>query len=66
MRRSKETYEKVGSACSEYKAKPFPGQVYNRAGESNSIKASCLTCTHFKDEHCELDLYDKIASRMEG
>lgn len=65
MRRSRETYEKVGCACSEYTARPFPGQVYNRAGETNSIKPSCLTCTHFKDEHCDIDLYDKIAARIE-
>ena len=65
MRRSRETYEKVGCACSEYKRRPFPGQVYNLNGESNSIKPSCLSCVHFKDEHCDIDLYDKIADRME-
>ena len=65
MRRSTETYEKVGQACSEYKRKPFPGQVYNLGGESNSLKQSCLTCTHFKDEHSDIDVYDKIAARLE-
>ena len=65
MRKSPETYEKVGRACSEYKRKPYPGQVYNRAGESNELKQSCLTCTHFKDEHCDIDVYDKIAARLE-
>ena len=64
MRRSKETYEKVGCACSHYREKPFPGQVYNLAGEPNGRRPSCLTCTHFKDEHCDIDLYDKIAERM--
>ncbi len=65
MRRSKETYQKVGLACSEYKRKPFPGQVYNRGGESNEIKPSCLSCTHFKDEYCDIDVYDKIAARLD-
>ena len=65
MRRSSETYAKVGQACSEYKRKPYPGQVYNRAGESNELKPSCLSCTHFKDEHCVIDMYDKVASRLE-
>ena len=66
MKKSKEIYEKVGSACSEYSRIPYPGQVYNRAGESNHAKPTCLTCNHFKNEHCELDLYDKIASRLDG
>lgn len=64
MRKSPETYKKVGCACSEYKKKPFGGQVYNLANECNCVKPSCLSCTHFKNEHCDLDLYDKIADRL--
>lgn len=66
MRKSPETYKKVGCACSEYKKKPYGGQVYNLANECNCIKPSCLSCTHFKNEHCDLDLYDKIADRIKS
>lgn len=65
MKKSNEDYQKVGRACSEYKPKPYPGQAYNRGGESNEIKPSCLNCSHFKDEHCVIDMYDKVAARLE-
>jgi hypothetical protein len=62
MRSSEETYCKVADRCDEYKA-------VNRSCACNSTAShcdrSCQTCTHFAaDEHCRLDLYDKIVKNL--
>lgn len=63
MKSSKQTYEDVAKACSKY----------TRISKKESMKnfgcscdePSCLNCAHFdKNEHCDLDLYDKIIDRI--
>ena len=62
---SKGTYEKVAIACSEYKRDySFPGNYYNLPSTNAYEKPTCLHCKHFKQEHCVLDLFDKINDRM--
>lgn len=62
MRSSEETYCKVADRCSEYES-------ISKDSSSNSTgrscERSCQTCTHFAaDEHCRLDLYDKIVKSL--
>lgn len=62
MRSSEETYCKVADRCSEY-------NPISKESASNSTgyhcERSCQTCTHFAaDEHCRLDLYDKIVTSL--
>ena len=65
MRSSKETYQKVACACSEYeKNYDWPGTIYHLKNACCDQKPSCLICKQFKDEHCGLDLYDKIVARI--
>ena len=65
MRSSKETYQKVALECSEYeKNNSYPINYYNLPSSNDCKKPTCVTCKHFKDEHCVLDLYDKIEDRI--
>lgn len=65
MRDSKGLYQRVACACSEYSKKTsFPGKVYDLHNSCSDQKPSCMLCRHFKDEHCVLDLYDKIVERI--
>ena len=62
MRSSEETYCKVADRCSEY-------TPVTKDSASNSASChcerSCQTCKHFaSDEHCRLDLYDKIVKNL--
>lgn len=63
MRSSEETYCKVADRCSEYD--PITkDSVRNSAGCCGCTR-SCQTCGHFAaDEHCRLDLYDKIVETL--
>lgn len=64
MRASEETYEKVAQNCSEFepeKTKP----AFTKGNNCQDCETSCCTCTHFtNDEHCKLDLYDKIVNKL--
>ncbi len=59
MRSSNETYKEVAERCSSYDVKDCPDCHSNSADE-----VSCLTCSHFCNEHCTLDLYDRIAKNL--
>lgn len=61
MRASENTYEKVAENCSAFEPKKDAERTTNSACESCGCHVSCTTCKHFdQDEHCVLDLYDKI------
>jgi hypothetical protein len=64
MRSSKETYQEVAKACSEYSPYHKQAGFYN---DCTGCDPSCLNCSHFtKEEYCNLDLYDKIVNRIHG
>lgn len=64
MRASNKTYREVAKACSAYE--PIStDKITNSSCEGDCScsgkEISCITCKHFsQDEHCRLDLYDKI------
>ncbi|MBQ4522805.1 MAG: hypothetical protein IJA10_07620 [Lachnospiraceae bacterium] len=62
MRSSQEVYKEVAQECDSYTAV----NAQNENAFTNSAKeVSCLSCQHFAaDEHCELDLYDKIVAKL--
>ncbi len=61
MRSSQETYMDVAERCSAYEHVDKPNCFCNEAPNS----PSCLNCKHFaKDEHCTLDLYDAIVTKL--
>lgn len=62
MRASEATYEKVAENCSAFDPKrEDKTTTTNSTCEHCCCKVSCTTCKHFdSDEHCVLDLYDKI------
>lgn len=63
MRASKQTYQEVADACSEYHRIVQPYAPANSMGDSDI--PSCLNCTHFTNrEYCDIDLYDKIVERI--
>lgn len=65
MKSSKETYQDVAKACSEYAPTHRPEGYYNDSHACDCKEPSCLNCSHFtKNEHCDLDLYDKIVDRI--
>ena len=61
MRKSKKEYEDVAKKCSSY-------HRTDASELSNCVDCdctSCLNCAHFADdEHCTLDLYDRIAKTL--
>jgi len=52
-------YEKVAERCSSFNAIGRDSYV-NRADDTANV--TCKNCSHFDDDHCVLDLYDKIVS----
>ena len=59
MRASNKAYEDVAIHCSGYE-KTSDNSFTNKTDDEDSV--SCLNCKHFdEDEHCILDLYDKVA-----
>jgi len=52
-------YEKVAERCSSFDAISRDSYI-NRADDTANV--TCKNCSHFDDEHCVLDLYDKIVS----
>ncbi|MGN0242856.1 MAG: hypothetical protein ACI4CT_02210 [Lachnospiraceae bacterium] len=66
MRASESVYEKVAKQCSEYTPKE-KAYSFKSNTECQDCHTSCSTCEHFaEDEHCKLDLYDKIIAKMEA
>lgn len=62
MRSSQETYMNVAERCSAYNHISHENAFTNVSPST----PSCLNCKHFADdEHCRLDLYDKIVKAME-
>jgi hypothetical protein len=60
MRASYKAYEDVATNCSGYEKSSGKNSFTDRVSDEDSV--SCLTCKHFdEDEHCVLDLYDKVA-----
>ena len=63
MRASESTYAKVAENCDAFAPMENMGSATNSMANSNTPSVSCRTCKHFaKDEHCVLDLYDKIVT----
>lgn len=62
MRSSKQEYEDVANRCSCYHKTTT--SALSNCTDCDCI--SCLNCEHFaSDEHCKLDLYDKIAQNLD-
>lgn len=60
MRASYEAYENVAVHCSGYASMSDKSSFTNKTSDEDRI--SCLTCKNFdEDEHCILNLYDKVA-----
>ncbi|MFZ7121021.1 MAG: hypothetical protein ACOWWH_08745 [Eubacteriaceae bacterium] len=55
----KNNYQKVAQNCSKFSSR----MTLLKSGNSND-KPSCLICYHFKDGHCNVELYDKIFSNL--
>ena len=53
-------YVDVAQKCPSYTRKQSGAK--NTCSDSGS-DVSCKLCLHFKDQHCELDLYDKIVDK---
>lgn len=69
MRASEKTYRKVAECCSHYEPKDGENGEACGCGQTNAqncacgcdeASCSCTNCCHFKQEHCDIDLYDKI------
>ena len=56
------SYQKVAEKCSSYSPSKQSDTYSNAIGEPNSV--SCLRCDHFEANHCNLDLYDRIANEI--
>ncbi|MBQ3514932.1 MAG: hypothetical protein IJA32_14245 [Lachnospiraceae bacterium] len=62
MRSSQEVYKEVAEECDSYTA---VNPQHENAFRNSAKEVSCLSCQHFSaDEHCELDLYDKIVAKL--
>lgn len=62
MRSSQEIYKEVAEECDSYKTVDKQNE---NAFRNSAKEVSCLSCQHFRsDEHCELDLYDKIVAKL--
>lgn len=60
MRASNKAYEDVAVHCSGYEKVSDKSSFTSKTSDEDSV--SCLNCKHFdEDEHCVLDLYDKVA-----
>lgn len=59
MRASHKTYEEVAKRCSEFLPVTESKEKYVSCHEC-SCTVSCVNCKHFEQEHCVLDIYDKI------
>lgn len=65
MKASESTYEQVAKNCTSFEPKGCSCNATNSVNEKDDCHSdvSCRTCKHFaSDEHCVLDLYDKIAA----
>lgn len=62
MRSNQEVYKEVAQECDSYTA---VNEQNENAFRNSAKEVSCLSCQHFcADEHCELDLYDKIVAKL--
>lgn len=62
MKASQEMYKEVAQNCSSYTHVKGKNCFCNEAPK----EASCLNCEHFdSNEHCNLDLYDRIAEKIQ-
>lgn len=62
MRSSQEIYKEVAEECDSYKA---VDSQHKNVFTNSAKEISCLSCQHFSaDEHCVLDLYDKIVAKL--
>lgn len=53
-------YAQVASNCSRFES--VDSGMTNSSQDSSSN--SCLGCKHFENNHCKLDLYDKIEANL--
>ena len=62
MRSSQEIYKEVAQECDSYTAVTAKN---SNAFRNSAEEISCLSCQNFSaDEHCKIDLYDKIVKNL--
>lgn len=54
-------FAQVASNCSQYE--PYSSSMTNGTSDAGT-DCSCLNCCHFKNHHCDKDLYDKIEQNL--
>lgn len=57
-------YAQVANNCSRFTPNGSDEGMSNVNNDIQVADSSCLKCQHFKEYHCELDLYDKIEHNL--
>lgn len=57
----KKVFHKVAEVCPSYTKQQNDGSnSFSNSTNEDDTAPSCLSCENFKNNHCQLDLYDKI------